>query len=332
MAEKRKYVRYVTKDKLAKVDNRNIVLVKKYFSFKNMNLSDSSKKSYESDFNQWLVFINEKYREGMIHSEHILDIVGDNIEDMVDLIEDYMAFCTSVLGNNERRIQRRMSSISSFFLYLRKKRKIKENPIEFLDRPKVSAGEKPQIIQTFLTEGQIDKIRKGLKKMGNIQLQLYFEFSLSTMARVNAVSNVKIDQIDFNDSSVNKVLEKEGYLVDLFPSEVTFKLIKEWLNHRKENGIDSEYLFITKYGGEWKKVTKGAIQTGWIKKIGEIVDLPELHAHDLRHSGSSLLFNKGMALEEVQRLLNHKSPTTTQQHYIKEDSKKLKDSKKRFEV
>lgn len=328
----RQYVRYVTKEKLEKVDKKNLNLIRKYFNFKNMNLSDSSKKSYESDFNQWLVYINEKYREKAISDEHILDIIEEDIEDMVDLIEDYMAFCTSVLGNNERRIQRRMSSISSFFLYLRKKRKIKENPIEFLDRPKVSAGEKPQIVQTFLNEDQIETIRQELRKMGNIQLELYFEFSLSTMARVNAVSNVKVDQIDFNGGTVNRVIEKEGYEVDLFPSDRAFELISEWLKYRRENGIESEYLFISKYGGEWKNVTKGAIQTGWIKKIGNIVGIDDLHAHDLRHSGSSLLYNKGMALEEVQRLLNHKSPTTTQQHYIKEDSKKLKDSKKKFEI
>lgn len=328
----RKYVRYVTKSKIEKVDQRNKVLIQKYFNFKNMNLSESSRKSYESDFNQWLVFINEKYNDGFITDEYIIDIIEDDIEDMVDLIEDYMAFCTSVLGNNERRIQRRMSSISSFFLYLRKKRKIKENPIEFLDRPKVSAGEKPQIKQTFLSEEQINKIRKGLKKMGNMQLELYFEFSLSTMARVNAVSNVKIDQIDFSAGVVNEVLEKEGYLVDLFPSAQTLKVIKKWIEYRKSEGIESEYLFITKYGGGWKKAEKGTLQTYWIKKIGEIIDIPELHSHDLRHSGSSLLYNKGMALEEVQRLLNHKSPTTTQQHYIKEDAKKLQDSKKRFEI
>jgi integrase/recombinase XerC len=329
---KRKYIRYVTKDKLEKVTEKNKKLIRKYFNFKNMNLSDSSKKSYESDFNQWLVYINEKFEQGAIDEESILELIEDDIEEMVDLIEDYMAFCTSVLGNNERRIQRRMSSISSFFLYLRKKRKIKENPIEFLDRPKVSAGEKPQIVQTFLSEEQIDRIRLGLQKIGNIQLELYFEFSLSTMARVNAISNVRVEQIDFKDGVVNRVIEKEGYEVDLFPSDRAFELILEWLKYRKENGIESPYLFVTKYGGEWKQATKGAIQTGWIKKIGNIIEIPELHAHDLRHSGSSLLYNKGMALEEVQRLLNHKSPTTTQQHYIKEDSKKLKDSKKKFEI
>jgi integrase/recombinase XerC len=328
----RKYIRYVTKNKLEKVSEKNKKLIRKYFNFKNMNLSDSSKKSYESDFNQWLVYINEKYREGALDEEHILDIIEEDIEEMVDLLEDYIAFCTSVLGNNERRVQRRMASISSFFLYLRKKRKIKENPVSFLERPSVSAGDKPQIQQTFLDKKQVDKIRKGLKKMNNIQLELYFEMSISTMARVNAISNIELEQIDFKGRRIVNVKEKEGKEVTLFFSKRSLHLIEKLLKYRKSNNIDSKYLFITKYGGKWKKATKGAIQSGWIKKIGEIIDVPELHAHDLRHSGSNLLYHSGMSLENVSKLLNHSGTEVTQNHYLQMNYDKIQEEKDAFEV
>lgn len=299
-----------------------------------MNLSETTKKSYESDFNQWLVFINERYESGHIYEEDILKILKDEdgMEDMVDLIEDYVAFCSSVLGNNERRIQRRMSSISSFFLYLLKRRRIKSNPLDYLERPSVRAGEKPQVLQTFLTEEQIRDIRKGLKEMEDTQLELYFEMSLSTMARVNAVRNIRLDQLDLEENSVSGVREKEGYIVDLYMSDRTVELIKEWLDERKEREVDSEYLFSTRYGGKWNQVSKSTIQTVWAKKIGEIIGIKELHPHDFRHSGSSLLFNKGMPLEDVQELLNHQSPETTLKYYIKRDMQKLQEKKKQFEL
>lgn len=334
MSGKRKYIRYATKEKLEKVSEENKRHIQKYFNFKNMNLSESSKASYESDFNQWLIFINEKFNSGSLSNEDILKILKDEdgMEDMVDTIEDYIAFCTSILGNNERRIQRRLSSISSFFLFLLKKRRIKSNPLDFIERPSVSAGEKPQVTQTFLTSEQIEAIRSGLEGSENLQLRLYFELSLSTMLRVNAVCNIKVDQIDFESGIVIGVKEKEGYVVDGLLSDLTIQLIKEWLEYRKENGIESEYLFVTRYGGEWKQVTKNTMQTVWTKKIGKIVDVPELHPHDFRHSGSSLLFNKGLPLEDVQELLNHRSPDTTLKHYIKRDMKKLQDAKKKFEL
>jgi integrase/recombinase XerC len=323
----RKRITYATPEKLEKVNPKNVELIRKYFVFKNMNLSESSKISYQSDFNQWLVYIMENYE-----NRYILDIINEDVDDMIDLLEDFIAFCTSVLGNNERRIQRRMSSISSFFLYLRKKRKIRENPIDFLDRPKVSVGEKLQIKQTFLTKEQVEEIRKGLKEIGDLQLELFFEFGLSTMARANAISNVKIEQINFEKNRVEDVLEKEGYRVTLFPSQRTMELIKQWLKYREEQGIENEYLFITKYGGQWKKVEKTTLQSSWIKKIGNIIGIPELHCHDLRHSGSNLLYHSGMKLEDVSLLLNHRGTDVTKNHYLEVNKDAIQDKKAQFEI
>lgn len=325
MAKKR--IVYATHEKLQKVNPKNTDLIRKYFVFKNMNLSDSSKESYQSDFNQWLVYIMENY-----DNQFILDIINEDVDNMVDLLEDYFAFCTTVFGNNERRIQRRMSSISSVFLYLRKKRRIRENPIDFLDRPKIGKGEKPQIKQTFLTKEQVATIREKLQELGNLQLELFFEFGLSTMARANAISNVRIDQIDFEKGRVERVIEKEGYEVTLFPSKRTLELINNWIEYRNENGIENEYLFITKYNGDWKKVEKSTMQGYWIKKIGEMVNIPELHCHDLRHSGSNLLFHSGMKLEDVSKLLNHKGTQVTQDHYLQINYDKIQDAKASFEI
>lgn len=338
--EKRKYIRYVTKEKLDNVCEANKLHIKKYFNYKNMKLSDTTKKNYESDFNQWLVFINEKYNSGEIPEENILLLLKDEdgMEYMVDLIEDYVAFCVTVLGNNERRIQRRLSSISSFFNFLLKKRKIKVNPLEYIERPSLKAGEKPQIVQTFLTEEQIKEIRKGLKKLGNLQLELYFELSISTMARVNAINNIKIEQIYLEENIIKKVKEKEGYVVDLLFSDKVKELIKKWLKYREENGIECEYLFVTKKEKRedgtwiWGQAGKTTMQSYWVKKIGKIIGVETLHAHDFRHSMSSILYNKGMPLEVVQDLLHHQSPETTLKHYIKKDTKKLQDIKKKFEI
>lgn len=325
--EKRKYVKYVTPEKLEKVNPRNKQMIDKYFSFKNMNLSDDTKKSYMSDFNQWLVYIMEYY-----DNQFILDIVKNDVDEMVDLLEDFIAFCTSVLGNNERRIQRRMSSISSFFLYLRRKRKIKENPMEFIERPSLKAGEKPQIVQTFLSIKQVQEIRDKLSKMDDIQLEMYFEVALTTMVRVKALNSIKVNQINFEEGIIERVIEKEGYEVDLFPSERGMELIKKWIDYREKNGIESDYLFINKRNGKWEQVSKGAMQSGWVKKIGSLIGIPHLHNHDFRHSYSTILYNSGMKLEDVQDLLHHMSPDVTLKHYIKKDANKIKDNKKKFEI
>lgn len=326
----RNYKFYATKEKLALVNPSNVEHIRKFFISKHRNLSDSTKKSYESDFNQWLVYIMEYY-----DNVDIVDVVKKDAGDMADMLEEYMLFCSLELGNNERRIQRRMSSISSFYLALKKKRKLEQNPVDYLERPSLGKDEKVQIKQTFLTLEDVSLARKRLhnleKNQYNMQLELLFEFGLSTMARVNAISNVKVSQINFKDREVNDVLEKEGKIVNLLMSQRTVELIKDWLDYRKRNGIESEYLFLALYGKTWQKVDKRTLQQNWIKRIGKLIDM-DLHMHDLRHSAATLLKEAGMPIETISKLLNHNGIDVTLKHYIKDNVKKIAEEKDKYEI
>ena len=108
---KRRYVLYATSKKLEMVNPLNKEHIKRYFDSKENKLSESSKKGYISDFNQWLIYILENHENK--------DILKIDEEESIDMIEDFIAFCIAFLGNNERRMQRRFSSISSFYFSLK---------------------------------------------------------------------------------------------------------------------------------------------------------------------------------------------------------------------
>lgn len=63
-----------------------------------------------------------------------------------------------------------MASISAFYKFLRKKKIIKESPVEFIDRPKQG---QPIAVQTYLTKEQVQLMREKLEEYGDIQLQVY---------------------------------------------------------------------------------------------------------------------------------------------------------------
>ena len=50
--------------------------------------------------------------------------------------------------------------------------------------------------------------KKKLKENGDLLLETYALFSLSTMARVNAISTIKWSQINFDERKVENVMEK----------------------------------------------------------------------------------------------------------------------------
>lgn len=287
-----------------------------YRAMKMKGLSDKTIYNYECDLKQWFKFMNEE-QFGL----SILDATEDDIAEFL--------FHCQEQGNNANRIKRRMSSISALYIFLKKKRLTRENPVELLDRP---TNSKPVVVQTYLTTEQVSLMKEKLKENGDLQLEVYALLSLSTMGRVNAISNVKWKQINFEECEIREVLEKGDKVVDLFFNREVKELLINLKEYRAANGIDTEYVFISKKNGEYRKVATSTLGL-WAKKIGVMIGLEHgLHCHDFRHSGATLLKNAGMPLEEVSTLLNHNSTDTTRKFYIKEDNRKLKENKNKYEM
>lgn len=316
---KRKYTHYAKPELVEQVNPENKRIWQRYLNGKR-TLSESSRNGYESDINQFFTYILLNY-----DNKYLLDFETDEAADMID---DFIAMCQSVFENKDKRIARRLSSISSLYMYYKKKRKITENPVELLDRPKIQKG-KYEIKQTFLTLEQVDLIREKLAELNSTQLTLFFELGLYSMARVNALSSITLKQIDINNKRIERVIEKEGYEVTLMFDERCKELIQKWLKEREEQGIETDLLFYVKHKDGYNNA-KGAMQQTWIKKIGAFIDEEELHVHDLRHSGSNLKYAAGMSLEMVSKALNHRSTQVTSDHYLQMNYDKLQSDMEKY--
>lgn len=328
MGEMSKKIRLMDNEKLSKVNSETLNLFRKYeIDMSLRELSPKTISGYKNDLEGWWIYI--------------LDFQGNRCvtELSEDEIQEFYYFC-KMQGNNSRRMKRRMSSISAFYKFLAKKRLVTENPTLYIDRPKKDTD---VLTQTFLTQEQVDSMKMALAEnadkavgIGNkhraLQWQVYALFSLSTMARINAVHNTRWDQISYDSRTVSNVIEKEGYVVTLYFSKEVSRLLQELKKFRDENGIDDNgYVFVSMVNGRYDICSTGTL-TDWCHSIGEMIGVPTLHAHDFRHSGATLLKNKGMALEDVSTLLNHSGTDVTRKFYIRADSKKITENKDKFEI
>lgn len=316
MPERSKRIVLHDEEKLKQINPETQKLMQKYKI--DMSLRDLSPKSiygYEKDLNQWFIYI----------LDHQFNQCVTELSD--DDITEFLYFCKQE-GNNVERMKRRMAAISAFYKFLRKKKLIKENPTEFMDRPKKGIA---VTVQTYLTPEQVDLMRTKLTEHGDLQLKTYAMFSLSTMARVNAIANLKWEQIDFEARECRDVLEKEGYIVELSFSNEVKDLLLELKKQREEKGInDYGWVFYSRYNSETKPISNGTLLE-WCKKIGNMIGVPTLHCHDFRHSGATLLKNMGMSLEDISELLHHSGTDVTSKFYIKKDTSKIKALKDKFE-
>lgn len=305
-----------------RINEETLKLFKKYkMDMEIRELSSKTIYNYETDLYQWFSYVYEN--QGNVS---VLELTEDDIT-------EFIYYCKQQ-GNNSRRIKRRMSSISAFYKYLRKKKMITENPMEFIDRPKKDTD---VVTQTFLTEEQVELMKTKLAEYvangGNLELQVYALFSLSTMARVNAVANIRWEQIDFDSRVCSDVLEKEGKIVNLYFNKEVCQLLKDLRCIRDELGInDGGYVFYsTDKSGNITSISTSALSE-WAKKIGKMIDVPTLHPHDFRHSGSQLLKLQGMPIELISELLNHSGLDVTKKFYLRQDKKKLQQAKDQYSI
>ena len=321
MGERSKRIQFYDEAKLKNINAETMKLYKKYkIDMELRELSPKSIYSYENDLNQWFIYIYDN--QG---NQPVTELDEDDLT-------EFFYYCKTQ-GNNSRRMKRRMSSVSAFYNFLMKKRLIQTSPMMFIDRPKKDTD---IAVQTFLTKEQVDAMRKALQE--NVdngaynarELQVYALFSLSTMARVNAVANVTWKQIDFKERVVDDVLEKEGKIVTLYFSDEVRDLLQALKKYREDNNVnDGGYLFFSNYKDEIRPICTSTL-TDWCKKIGQMIDVPTLHPHDFRHSGSQLLKLAGCPIEEISVLLNHESVDTTRKFYLRQDKAKLREVKDRY--
>ena len=314
MAERSKRVLLYDAEKAKDINPETLKLFQKYqVDMSIRDLSPNSIKQYNADLMQWFIYMHD--------NQFNLSVKDASDDDL----EEYF-FWRKQQGNNVNRQKRVMSSISAFYKFLRKKKLIKESPMEFLDRPKQG---QPITVQTYLTKEEVQLMRKKLAEYGDIQLQVYAFLSLTTMGRVNAIANLKWKQLDWDERIFSDVLEKEGKIVELSFSEETKEYLQKLKQYREENNIeDYGWIFITSKVTKEKPINNGTLND-WCKKIGEMIGQPTLHPHDFRHSFATLLKREGVALEDVSIMLNHSGTDVTQKFYIKQDNskvRKIKDS------
>ncbi len=183
----------------------------------------------------------------------------------------------------------------------------------------------------FLSHEQVMKLRKELLDRGRLQDAVLLMVSYDSGARRNEVWQVSKQKLT-ESNKTNKVIGKRGKEFKLVYLNDTKELIKEWLEERGEDDIDS--LWSAGKGENKREVLSATLYDRVVsmsKVLSEIEGRPiNFFPHTLRHSRAENLMqaeddrikdkdgnNRKFTLEEVQELLNHSSVDTTKS-YIKD--------------
>lgn len=323
-----KAVRYATKARMAKVNPKNLSIYKQYLKtsiVKNKDVKETTYKVYQSCFNIFLAYIMEEWENFYILDEAFLE------ENMIDVMESFMSFLQDELGNGKKAINTKISAVSSFYIWAVKRRKLKAHPFaDRLDRMKNAQDEKI-IAEYFLTKEQVEEIEAELAlvddedyKEYDKQDQLMWHIAFDSACRIGALARLTVSTLDLEHRRFCDIREKRGKIVSVPFTPETLELIKQFIEVRKELGVDCDEFFYVNGQNGWHGMSKQSISKR-VKKIGHILGIGDFRPHCIRKTRLNMVAKYD--INKAKALANHESLDTTSRFYTeKEDQSDVLES------
>lgn len=284
--------------------------------------------TYIEQFIEYLI-IDKKYSENTIKAyNNDLKKFKNFIKKDINLINEndiknYIKYLNKN-SNDTKTISHNISTLRTFYKFLLIENKIKSNPMEYIEIPKI----KKTLPKTLSIE-EIDKLLDiKLNNPFSYRNKAMLELMYSSGLRVSELVNVKIHDIDTSNCIIRimgkgakeRIVPLGDYAInyiELYLKEYREKLTKKELN---------DYLFLNNHG---KKMTR----QGFFKILKQIAKekniKTEFSPHTLRHSFATHLLNGGADLRSIQEMLGHESISTTQ-IYTHVSKEKLKENYNNF--
>ena len=272
------------------------------------------------------MFISAKRIEGC--SERTLAYYKTTIEHMLSIIvtplrqiqtDDLRAYlaeyqlrnnCSKTTVDNIRR------NLSSFFSWLEAEDYIIKSPIRRIH--KIRTGSK---VKETLSEECIEKLRDSCLQIRDLAM---IDLLYSTGIRVGELVNLNINDINFEERECI-VYGKGNKQRKVYFDAKTKVHLKRYLEQRKDY---SEALFVT-LDSPFKRLKISGVEIR-LRKLGRLASLDQrVHPHKFRRSMATRAIDKGMPIEQVQKLLGHQQIDTTM-HYAMVNQSNVKISHRKF--
>lgn len=315
-----KTVRFATKERMARVNEKNIKAYESYKRsniVKNKDVATTTYKVYQSYFNIFLCYILEHWDNFDILDEDYMEEI-----DMVEVMEGYIMFLQDELNNGKKSVNTKLSAVSSFYIWAVKRRRISSHPFDGRLSRMEGAQEEKLISEHFLTAEDVEKIESELARHGEVnskydmQDRVMWHVAFDSACRIGALSRLGMNSLEIDNRRFVNIREKRGKIVSIPFSEQTQEIMKEYLKERELLGVDCDELFYVRRGDEWRGMSTQSIYNR-IVKMGHIIGIGDFRPHSIRKTRINMVYKKNAVF--AQKLANHSDMGTTQKHYTEKE-------------
>ena len=205
-----------------------------------------------------------------------------------------------------RSINRKISTLKSFYKYLLKNNEIETNPLLKVITPKTSKR-----LPVFVGESEITDLFAQIEFPNNYEGSrdnLILELFYATGIRLSELVNLQLNSIDFHNSTIKVIGKRNKERIIPFGNNLKLTIDKYYKEREKLESTDTT-LFLTKVG---KKIYPKLVYRVVKHYLSLVTTASKKSPHILRHTFATHMLNNGADLNSIKELLGHSNLSATQ--------------------
>ena len=233
--------------------------------------------------------------------EKMLETINKRIEyittdDLRKYLTDYKnsTNASKTTVDNVRRV------LSSFFSWLEDEAYILKNPIRRIRKIKTR-----KVVKEVLSDENFEVLRDNCDNIRDLSM---IELLNSTGIRVGELVNLNIDDVLFNERECVVLGKGDSERTVYFDAKTKIHLLK-YLETRDD---DNPALFVS-FKKPYERLGINGVERR-IRELGNDSNIKKVHPHKFRRTMATNAIDKGMPIEQVQKLLGHVQIDTTMQY------------------
>ena len=270
------------------------------------------KKRTKENFDLLAAFISAKKIEGC--SEKTLCYYRKTIERLLHVVElavnhittsdirQYLSHYQEQHHSSKVTIDNMRRIFSSFFSWLEDEDYIAKSPVRRIHKVKTDS-----LVKEVLSDEQLEQLRDNCSNKRNLAI---IDVLASTGIRVGELVKLNRNDIDFHERQCI-VFGKGNKERLVYFNDRTKLHLQQYLNERTDK---NPALFVSLFSPH-NRLTISGVEV-CIRKLGQQLDIPKVHPHKFRRTLATMAIDKGMPIEQVQRLLGHVRIDTTLHYAI----------------
>lgn len=275
------------------------------------HLADNSLERKDiSNYEYLKMFLEAKQIEGCsertikyyrVTIEHLLKNVQNPIRKITtEMMREYLVDYQKINNCGKTTVDNIRRNISSFFSWLEEEDYILKSPMRRIHKIKTKKA-----VKNIITDEEIEKLRDNCR---NLRDTAMIDLLYSTGIRVGELVKLNIEDINFSERECVVFGKGDKERKVYFDAKSKIHL-KNYIESRTDN---NPALFVT-LNAPYDRLKISGVEIR-IRELGRLLNLEKIHPHKFRRTMATRAIDKGMPIEQVQKILGHSQIDTTMQY------------------